>query len=392
MLDGKGIHQEPDILMSIKIPPFKYYFPDDAIKWITETTSELLRSDSYLSMGKYCEQFEKEFAEMVGTKYAVTIASGVAALDVALRSKNITSGEVIVPTNTFGASALAVINSGATPVFCDISADMNISFDDMKRRITPKTRAVMPVHIGGIISESIEEIVEYCKDRDIIVLEDAAHAHGSRFGNFMAGGMGDLGAFSFFTTKVLTSGEGGMMVTSDNDAYERAKQIRSYNKVRGSEIGELGYNWRMSEVQAIIGLAQLRKLDEILEKRRQVAKMYDDLLKSSKMYLPLQSSDKCASSYYKYIRLVPKGKDPVVLQKILEEKYGVALSGYVYDVPLHRQGMLGRHASNKESYPVADDLCSRHVCLPLYPQMEEREIHYTVESLNMTAKDLGWNN
>jgi dTDP-4-amino-4,6-dideoxygalactose transaminase len=374
------------------IPPFKYYFPEESIKWISETTAELLRSDSYLSMGKYCEQFEKEFAEMAGTKYAVTTASGVAALDVALRSKGITGGEVVVPTNTFGASALAVINSGATPVYCDISSDMNIDFEDMKKRITSKTKAVMPVHIGGIISKSIEEIREYCKAKNIVVLEDAAHAHGSKFDRFMAGSIGDLAAFSFFTTKVITSGEGGMVVTSDYESYEKAKQIRSYNKVAGSEIGELGYNWRMSEFQAIIGLAQLRKLGEILEKRRRVAKAYDELLKSSNVYLPLESSPACVPSYYKYIRLLPKRRDPSALHKVLESKYGVTLGGYVYDVPLHRQKMLGQYVSNKESYSTADDLCSRHICLPIYPQMEEKEIHHTLDSLNMAAKDLGWNN
>jgi dTDP-4-amino-4,6-dideoxygalactose transaminase len=374
------------------IPPFKYYFPEESIEWISETIAELLRSDSYLSMGKYCEQFENEFAEMVGTKYAVTTASGVAALDVALRAKGITGGEVVVPTNTFGASALAVINSGATPVYCDISSDMNIDFEDMKKRITSKTKAVMPVHIGGIISKSIEEIREFCKTRNIVVLEDAAHAHGSKFGRSVAGSIGDLAAFSFFTTKIITSGEGGMVVTSEYESYEKAKQIRSYNKVAGSEIGELGYNWRLSEFQAIIGLAQLRKLGEILEKRRRVAKTYDDLLKSSSVYLPLESSPTCIPSYYKYIRLLSKRRNPSALHKLLETKYGVSLSGYVYDVPLHRQKMLGQYATNKKSYPTADDLCSRHICLPIYPQMEEKEIHHVFDSLSMAAKDLGWNN
>jgi len=382
-----------DIEKEILIPPFKYYFPEDSIKWILETTSELLHSESYLSMGKYCEQFEEEFARMAHTKYAISVSSGVAAIEVSLRSRGITNGEVIVPTNTFGASALAVINSGAIPVYSDISSDMNIDFADMRKRITNRTKAVMAVHIGGIISSTIEEIKDYCNSNSLVLIEDAAHAHGSEFGKLMAGGIGDVGAFSFFTTKVLTTGEGGMMVTSDYESYEKAKKIRSYNKVAGSEIGELGYNWRMPEFQAIIGLAQLRIFDDTLRKRRKVAKIYDELLVKNKICSPLVFSDKCMPSYYKYICILPKGKDPCILQKALETKYRIALGGYVYDVPLHRQVMLGKYAKgNEDSFPVADDLCSRHLSLPLYPQMKEDEIQYVVDSVNMCAKDLGWLN
>lgn len=354
--------------------------------------SDLLRSDSYLSMGKYCEQFEKEFTKVSKTKYAATVSTGLAAIEVALRGKGITAGEVVVPTNTFGASALAVVTSGATPVYCDIAPDMSMDFDDMKKRVTKKTRAIMPVHIGGIISSKIKEMKEFCEKKGLVMIEDAAHAHGSRLGSLTAGSMGEAGAFSFFTTKVMTTGEGGMVVTSDPEVYDFAKRVRGYNKVKGSEIGEMGYNWKMTEIQAVVGIAQLKILDDMLRKRRAIAKAYDDMLAPNRVFAALEVDDRCVSSYYKYIRLVPKGKKPAALQEHLQKKYDITLGGYVYDVPLHRQKMLGKYARNKNSYPMADFLCAHHICLPLYPQMGESEVHHVVDSLAMASKDLGWKN
>lgn len=341
-------------------------------------------------MGKYCEKFEQEFAKKTNTKYAVSVSSGIAAIEVALRSKDILDGEVILPTNTFGATALAVINSGATPVYCDIANDMNLDIADMKKRVTDKTKAIMPVHIGGIISTSILEIQDYCKSNNLLMIEDAAHAHGSMFGNFVAGGIGDAGCFSFFPTKVITTGEGGMMTTSDSESYELAKDIRNYNKINGSEITPLGYNWRMSEFQAVIGVAQMMVLEENLQNRRNAAKTYDDLLNSNNFFHSLDFSKECIPSYYKYIVLVPKGKDIKQFQKTLKERYQVNLGGFVYDVPLHRQELFGKYAIDKNSFPVSDDLCTRHICLPIYPQITQDEIQYVVDSINSAAKDTGW--
>ena len=341
-------------------------------------------------MGKHCEEFEDEFAKLTNTKFAVSVSSGIAALEVALRSNDITDGEVVLPTNTFGATALSVVNSAATPVYCDIANDMNLDFSDMKKRITNKTKAILPVHIGGIISKNILEIRDYCKNNNLLLIEDAAHAHGSVFDKFPAGSIGDAGCFSFFPTKIMTTGEGGMMVTSNKESYELAKDIRNYNKINGSEITHLGYNWRMSEFQAVIGLAQMQVLEENLQKRQNAAKTYDDLLNSNKIFRVLEFNEKCIPSYYKYIVLVPRGKDPKQFQKILKEKYFVVLGGYVYDIPLHRQKYFGKYAIDKNSFPTSDDLCPRHICLPMYPQITQNEIHEVIDSINSAAKDLGW--
>jgi len=372
------------------IPAYKYFFPEKTIQWISDTISELLTSGSYLTMGKYCEMFEEEFAKKTKTKYAVSVSSGIAAIEVALRSKGIHDGEIILPTNTFGATSLAVVNSGATPVYCDISNDMNLDFVDIKKRLTNKTKAIMPVHIGGIISNSILEIKDYCKSNNLLMIEDAAHAHGSMFDKFAAGSIGDAGCFSFFPTKVMTTGEGGMMTTSDSETYQLACNIRNYNKINGSEITSLGYNWRLSEFQAVVGVAQMMILEENLQKRRKAAQIYDDLLKSNKFFHTLEFNEKCVPSYYKYIVLVPKGKNIREFQKILKEKYKVELGGFVYDIPLHRQKLFGKYAFDKNSFPISDDLCTRHICLPMYPQITKEEISHVVDSINSAGKDLGW--
>lgn len=372
------------------IPAFKYFFPEKSIQWISETISELLTSGSYLTMGKYCEMFEKEFAKKTNSKYAVTVSSGIAAIEVALRSRNIINGEIILPTNTFGATSLAVVNSGATPVYCDIAHDMNLDIKDIKKRVTSKTKAIMPVHIGGIISDSILEIRDYCNSNNLVMIEDAAHAHGSMFGELNAGNIGDMGCFSFFPTKVMTTGEGGMMTTSNSESYDLACNIRNYNKINGSEITPLGYNWRMSEFQAVVGVAQIRLLDENLQKRREAARIYDDLLSSNKFFQTLKFNENCIPSYYKYIVLVPKGKNIKEFQRILKEKYKVELGGFVYDIPLHRQELFGKYSDDKNSFPISDDLCTRHICLPMYPQITQNEIHRVVESINSAANELEW--
>ena len=373
-----------------KIPPFKYYFPSTSIKWITTKIQEILEKGDFLTLGKYNEKFEKEFARYIGSKHAITTASGTASLEISLRAISIRGYDVIVPTNTFAATAYAVVHAGGRPVFVDITSDMNYDLADVKKRITPKTKVIIPVHIGGLISTSIYELLELAEQHDLYVIEDAAHAHGSMLDSKKAGGFGIAGSFSFFSTKVITTGEGGMITTNDVEIAEKARLLRDQGKVRGNLVGVIGYNWRLTEFQAIVGLAQLRLLEEIIEKRTRIAKVYDELLKDNLTCQPLKIPLNVRHNYYKYIAFLPKGCDPEVLRKRLAEKYGVSLSGYVYEVPLHRQPVFKEYVEAPNSYPLADDLCTRHIALPVYPDMTEEDAQYVVESLKFALKDLGW--
>jgi len=375
---------------SIHVPPFKYYFPPDSIERIIISIRELLESGSFLTQAEYTRRFEEEFARFVGTKHAVSVSNGTAALEIVLRAIGIKGHEVIVPTNTFAATAYAVIEAGGRPVFADIKRDLNFSVRDIRRRLSRKTKAIIPVHIGGLISPDMYELLELAEERNLYVVEDAAHAHGSELDGRKAGSFGVANAFSFFSTKVMTTGEGGMITTDDDEIAEKARIMRNQGKVRGNLIGMMGYNWRMTEFQAIIGLEQLRLLPEIIKGRRKVARLYDELLEDIKVIEVLKEPENVKSNYYKYIVFLPKGRDPEVLRAYLKEKYGVSLAGYVYEVPLHEQPVFKDYVDDPGSYPVADDLCHRHIALPIYPQMTDEEVRYVVDSLKRALRALGW--
>jgi len=234
------------------------------------------------------------------------------------------------------------------------------------------------------------ELLTMAEERGVYVVEDAAHAHGSELDGKMAGSFGIANAFSFFSTKVITTGEGGMITTNDDEIAEKARILRNQGKVKGNLIGVMGYNWRMTELQAIVGLEQLKLLPEIIERRRRVAKIYDDLLEKIRSLEALDIPENVKPNYYKYIVFLPKGRDPETLRTYLKEKYGVSLAGYVYEVPLHRQPVFREYVDDPNSYPTADDLCRRHIALPIYPQMTEEEAHYVIDSLKSALKALGW--
>ncbi|MFQ6080478.1 MAG: DegT/DnrJ/EryC1/StrS family aminotransferase [Candidatus Bathyarchaeia archaeon] len=372
------------------VPSFKYYFPPRIVQWILEKIQRLFESGGFITQGKYAEEFEEKFARYIGCKHAVTVASGTAALEIIFRAIGVQGYDVIMPTNTFAATAYAVIYAGGRPVFADIAADMNVSIADIKRRMTTRTKVIAPVHIGGLLSPNLYELMEIAKRYGIHIVEDAAHAHGSMLNDRKAGTFGHASAFSFFSTKVMTTGEGGMITTDDDEIAEKAKLLRNQGKIRGNLVSTMGYNWRMTEFQAIIGLAQLRLLEEILKKRERIAKFYDQLLKGISVFQPLRIPKNVRCNYYKYIVFLQKGRDPRTLQRHLREKYNVSLAGYVYEVPLHRQPVFEEYVTDVNSYPVADDLCNRHIALPIYPQMTEDEAHYVVESLKQALHNLGW--
>lgn len=373
-----------------RIPPFKYYFPRASTKWITTRIQQLLDSGDFLTSGRYVEEFEGEFAKYVGSKHAIAVASGTAALEIILRAIHVDGHCVLVPTNTFAATTYAVIHSGGCPVFVDIAADMNFDLTDLKKRLTSEIKVVMPVHIGGMVSPRLRELLELAKQQNIYVVEDAAHAHGSMLDGKKAGAFGIASGFSFFSTKIMTTGEGGMITTDDEEVAEKARLLRDQGKVRGNLVGVIGYNWRMTEFQAIVGLAQLSLIEEIIEQRTRIARLYDESLKDISMPRSLEIPQSVRHNYYKYIMFLRKGCDPEVLRSHLKKKYSVSLGGYVYEVPLHRQPVFEKYVNDLDSYPVADDLCTRHIALPLYAQMTVDEAQYVVESLKNAVQSLGW--
>ena len=363
-----------------------YSFSPQDIAYITGEFRQLLEGHEFLTLGRYGEQFEQEFAQYHAAPYAVATNSGTGALEVILRALGVEGKEVIVPANTFAATAFAVIRAGARPVFADIQPDLTLDPTDAARRITEQTAAVITVHIGGLISPATIEVSGLCRSRNIPLVEDAAHAHGSTLNGKAAGAFGVAAAFSFFSTKVMTTGEGGMIVTADERLERIARVLRDQGKVGGGNYHEsCGYNWRMPEVQAIMGLAQLRRLNEFITRRQEIAAIYDRLLARvpGLELLPVPAS--VHHNYYKYVAFV-RGIAPEEIKVRLRRAYQIALGGYVYELPLHEQPVF--RAFYQESLPVAEELCRQHICPPIYPDLTDEQAEFVGQSLRQELFDV----
>ena len=370
--------------MSRIVPPVKPYFPDEDIERIKSDVERILRS-GMLTLHTYTREFERRFAELCGVKYAIAVNSGTSALEISLRAFNLKGGdEVIVPTNTFSATAAAVFFAGGRPVLTDIDPNsLCISADEVQEHITSKTRGVITVHIGGLVCPEIKEIREICEDEGLFLIEDAAHAHGSMFDGKCAGSFGDCGCFSFYPTKVITAGEGGMITTNDDKIAKIAMILRDQGKesFHSSRIVELGYNWRLPEINAAIGLVQLRRLPEIIESRNRIADFYDHELERIDGINPIKKPEKARNCYYKYVCLLDDGIDRDLFKQELRDE-GVRCSGEVYWPPLHLQPVYRKLLKTGEGdFPVSEDVCRRMVCLPIYAQMEMEDVKYVTDKV-----------
>jgi perosamine synthetase len=371
----------------MRVAAQSYSFSPQDIAYITGEFRRLLEEHEFLTLGRYGEQFEQEFAQYHGAPHAVATNSGTGALEIILRTLNVAGKEVLVPTNTFAATAFAVIRAGARPVFADIRSDLTLDPADAARRITDQTAAVITVHIGGLISPATIEVSALCRSHNIPLVEDAAHAHGSTLDGKAAGAFGVAAAFSFFSTKVMTTGEGGMIVTTDERLAREARVLRDQAKIGGGNYHESdGYNWRMPEVQAIMGLAQLRRLDEFIMRRQEIAAIYDRLLSGVPGLELLPVPARVRHNYYKYIAFV-HGVTPEELKVRLRRDYQITLGGYVYELPLHEQPVF--RAFYQESLPVAEELCRRHICPPIYPELTDAQAEFVGQTLRqeMSAGD-----
>ena len=372
----------------MKIPAAKIYFPEEDRKELLKQIDEILASGQ-LTLGKYTKEFEERFAAYVGTKYAIAVNSGTSALEIPLRALDVKGHSVIVPTNTFFATPASVIHAGGEVLFADVTDNLCIDPESVKENIREDTKGIIVVHIGGIIPPQIKAIQEICEDHGLFLIEDAAHAHGSTLDGKEAGGFGDAAAFSFYPTKVMTSGEGGMITTDDKKIYERALVFRDQGKAGffGNVHTEMGYNWRMSEVHAAIGLSQFARLGEFIKDRRRIAEIYDKELKGINGVTPIKIPSNVESNYYKYVALLDEGVDRAAIKKEFKGKYGVGLSGEVYELPCHLQPIFkDMYGFNGGDFPVAEDICKRQICLPVFPTMTEEQAKYVVDSLTEVLK------
>lgn len=339
----------------------------------------------WLSMGAVTQEFEAEFAKYLGIKYAFAVSSGTAALHIAHQVVGISAGdEVIVPSLTFVATANAVLYVGAKPVFADISSldNFNISTEDISKKINDRTKAITVVHYGGYPCD-MDAILEIARNHNLKVIEDAAHAPGGEYKGKKLGTIGDIGCFSFFANKNLVTGEGGMIVTNDDDLAERIRIMRSHgmttltwDRYKGHahsyDVVEFGFNYRIGEMASALGLVQLKKLDTNNEKRKHITAEYKKQMETiSQISVPFINCEGTPSFHIFPILLKEQVNREAFIDNLKAQgiqtsiHYPVVhLFKYYRDRFGYREGML----------PIAEEASSREVTLPLHTLMKDEDV------------------
>jgi dTDP-4-amino-4,6-dideoxygalactose transaminase len=364
------------------VPPAQVYFPEDDRREILRQIDEALASGQ-LTLGSIGRELEQRFAERHGARHAIAVNSGTSAIEIPLRCFGVEGKEVLVPANTFFATAAGVIAAGGRPRFVDCDpATLAVDPAAVEAAIGPDTAGVVVVHIAGLVTPAIRELQRLCEAHGLWLFEDAAHAHGSAFDRQPAGTFGRAASFSFYPTKVMAGGEGGMILTDDDQLAEDAKVYRDQGKAGflTNLHTHLGYNWRMSEPHAAIALSQLGRLDEFIAHRQHVAARYDEALAALPL-TPVVVPAEASCNYYKYVAYLPEGVDRTPLKTVLRNEFGVGLSGEVYELPLHRQPVFARWA-DEAPLPGADEICARHVCLPVSALLDDEQADVVVAALS----------
>jgi len=392
----------------MKIPILRVSFPPESQSFIGRAINEAIRS-GVLTSGRFTRQFEELFSAFTGARHAVACSSGTSALELILRGLGLENRSVIVPTNTFLATALAVMHAGNRVIFADSDpATLALDPADVRRRLQEDTAAVILVHIGGIVSPAVYELQQLCRERGLYFIEDAAHAHGCTLDGRHAGTLGIAGAFSFFPTKVLTTGEGGIITTNDEGLAREIHMLRNHGKnpALGQRMSAFGNNHRLSELAAIMGVDQMRRAPDLIGARQRAAAFYDERLQVADVR-PVRLAATASSSYYKYIVYLDQSVDRATLKAALEENHGVALPGEVYADLCHTEPLWEKvtycgHRRNadascgcwptcgtpQEGFPGAEYISGRHACLPIYPSLTAEELEHVVASIEKVLAEI----
>ena len=371
------------------IPYGRQWIEDDDI----EAVLEVLKGD-YLTTGPTIEQFEAAVAHYVGAKYAVAFANGTAALHGACFAAGITHGDEVITTPfTFAASANCILYQGGTPVFADIDErTYNISPEQIEPLITPRTKAIIPVDYAGQPAD-LEAICHIAQKHGLVVIEDAAHALGAEYMGNKSGSRSDMTMFSFHPVKPITTGEGGIITTNSKEYYEKLIQFRSHGITRDPskwidhhgpwyyEMQFLGYNYRLTDLQAALGLSQLKKLDRFIQRRREIAAAYNEAFKDFPYIVtPYQSPDGLSGWHLYVIRLRLdrlNGTRREIYRALQTEGLGVN----VHYIPVYYHPYYQRLGYRKGLCPVAEKIYEEIITLPLFPAMTDTDVNYIIQTV-----------
>jgi dTDP-4-amino-4,6-dideoxygalactose transaminase len=372
--------------MSYKIPLFDLNFSDEEGQAVLDTIKA-----NWISTGPMCQKFEKKFADLLQVKHATTLANCTTALHLAYEVLDVKQGdEVICPSLTFVATVNAIRYVGATPVFCDVSSKENFNIDPLKIRslITPRTKAIVVVHFAGYACD-MDAIMLIAKEFNLKVIEDACHGPLSEYKGRKLGTIGDIGCFSFFSNKNISTGEGGMIITNNEDLDKKIRLKRShgmttmsYQRASGHsteyDVVEVGYNYRMDDMRAAIGLVQLGKIEKDLESRSKVRAYYLELLQEleGEIYVPFKDNKEFVSNYIMPIVLKRSGIRNDVRNRIHE--LGVQTS--VHYPAIHRFSIYKEFAISSD-LKITEYISENEITLPMYANLTYDDVKFIVQSL-----------
>lgn len=371
-----------------RISNFKLILSEEDREFILLRTAEVLRSHRW-TVGPQGEAFEEEFRKFTGAREAIAVVNGGAALVAILQALKIPQGSVVIcPTLTAPPTPHAILNAGLKVVFADSDPhDLGLDPEDLKRKLNQyrgRVRAVIAVHVAGWISPKITTVHDLCNEYGIPLIEDCAHAHGSLLRGRPAGSTARLAAYSFFMTKPLTCGEGGIVTTNEETLAESIRMIRNYGKDKEGKHVMHGFNYKLSEFNAVVALWATTRARELLCARREIASNYDRLL-GSLDEIRIMKVPGCECSYYKYIVTLEKGIHRDRVRESLLAEYGIEASGGVYDTLCHEepffQSIPDRVLNSLENFPQAERVSRQQLCLPLYPGLTEEEQAQVVQGL-----------
>ena len=370
----------------MQIPFHKTHTTDEEIEAVTQAIKS-----GWLTMGPKCVEFEEKFSDYIGSGFAISLNSATAALHLALKAIGLQRGdEVILPTNTFVATAEVVTYFDAVPVLCDIEEDThNIDVSKVEALITSKTKAIIPVHFAGQPCD-MDELYFLAKAYNLKIIEDAAHAIPSSYKGVKIGALEqtDITCFSFYATKTLSTGEGGM-ATTHNEAYAKSIKVNRLHGInrdawdryttKGAwfyDIVDNGNKYNTTDINASLGIVQLKKQDELWQKRQKIAQRYSEAFKdSSNITLPVIKENR-ETSWHLYVVKVKKRDEVIERLKAL----GIGCS--VHFIPVHKHSYYReKYGYKDENYPVANRVFEESLSLPIYPDMSDEEIEYVIKNL-----------
>lgn len=337
-----------------------------------------------LAQGPRVLEFERAFAEYIGTKHAVATSNGTTALFTALLAHGIGPGDEVITTPfTFLASVNAILYAGATPILLDIDESFNLNTNLIERSITPRTRAILPVHLYGQPCD-LDALMDLAHRHDLAVIEDACQAHGAEFGGQRVGSFG-TGCFSFYATKNMTTGEGGMLTTNNDDIAARARLLINHGMMTRYKHEGLGYNFRMTEMAAALGREQLKKLDRFNSRRIETAEYYSERLTPlAGLQLPAIFPNRTHVFHQYTIRVTPNF--PLTRADFVNALHQRGIGAEIYyPLPVHLQDAVKGKAWAQESHPRAEEAAREVVSLPVHPLVSDGEREYIVDTIRALA-------